>query len=123
MNQQARTSAAPTRVSQFVTLTGAEQYVICPLVNLEQKVNDWVDAIAARNAGSDLWTARFVIQGYWPMVGAAEDLAAVDGALAANGDGQYIVTFPPANAREAVQLVAEQGGWLCERQTPVPSEE
>ena len=92
-------------------------------MNLEQKVNDWVDAIAARNAGSELWTARFVIQGYWPMVGAAEDLAAVDGAMAANGDAQYVVTFPPAKAREAVQLVAEQGGWLCERQTPVPSEE
>jgi len=86
-------------------------------VNIEQKVNDWVDAIALRNgAGAEPWTARFIIEGYWPTVGAEEDFAAIGGSIAADGSGQYVVTFPASRMREAVELVAEQGGWLCERQ-------
>jgi hypothetical protein len=88
-------------------------------VNIEQKVNDWVDVITAHNAGSvGLWSARFLIAGFWPTVGAAEDLAAVGGSILPDGHEQYIVTFPPVKTREVVELVAEQGGWLCERQTP-----
>jgi len=92
-------------------------------VNIEQKVNDWVDAITLRNAGNaDPWTARFLIEGYWPKVGAEEDLAAIGGAIEADGDNQYVLTFPASKSREAVEMVAEQGGWLCERQTVAPSE-
>jgi len=91
-------------------------------VNIEQKVNDWVVAIAERNAESgERWGARFVIEGFWPTVGATEDLAAIAGTIRADGPNQYALTFPPAKTREAVELVAEQGGWLCERQTPPPA--
>jgi len=90
-------------------------------VKIEQKVNDWVDAIVARNRdGGGQWTARFLIVGFWPMVGAEEDLATVGGAIIPDGHEQYVITFPAAKTREVVELVAEQGGWLCERQTPVP---
>jgi hypothetical protein len=87
------------------------------------KLNDWADAIVAHNAGKeDLWTARFVIEGYWPSVGAAEDLAEVGGTISPDGPDQYELTFPPSRTREAIELVAEQGGWLCERQSPLPKE-
>jgi hypothetical protein len=90
-------------------------------VNIEQKVNDWVDAIVVRNAeGGDEWTARFLIEGYWPVVGAIEDLASLGGAIMPDGRDQYVVSFPAAKTREVVELVAEQGGWLCERQTVAP---
>ncbi len=93
-------------------------------MKIEQKVNDWVEAIVAHNAGNvEPWTARFLIQGYWPMVGAAEDLAAIGGTITPNGRDQYVLMFPSSRAREAVELVAEQGGWLCERQTVLPSGE
>ncbi len=97
-------------------------------MNIEQKVNDWVTAIAARNASNvgnagnvERWTARFLIAGYWPVVGAPEDLAEIGAAISADGRDQYVLTFPPSKTREAVELVAEQGGWLCDRQTPAPS--
>ncbi len=91
-------------------------------MNIEQKVNDWVDAIGARNAtDAGLWRARFLIAGYWPTVGAVEDLAALGGTITADGNEQYVLTFPATKTREAVELVAEQGGWLCERQTVVPT--
>ncbi|HKO53996.1 MAG TPA: hypothetical protein VJV79_40085 [Polyangiaceae bacterium] len=87
-------------------------------VDIEQKINDWVDAIAAHNTdGADLWRARFLIGGFWPVFGGVEDLAGVGGAIIADGKEQYILTFPPSKTREVVELVAEQGGWLCERQT------
>jgi len=90
-------------------------------VNIEQKVNAWVDTIVAYNAGkTDQWTARFLIQGFWPAVGAVEDLAGVGAAITPDGNEQYLVTFPPLKLQETVELVAEQGGWLCERQTPGP---
>jgi hypothetical protein len=90
-------------------------------VNIEQKVNDWVDAIPAHNVGSvDLWSARFLIAGFWPVVGAVEDLAGVGGTITPEGNEQYVLTFPPAKVREVAELVAEQGGWLCERQTLGP---
>ena len=88
-------------------------------------MNDWVATIVARNANvgsDDRWTARFLIEGYWPVVGAPEDLAAIGGTIVLDARDQYVVTFPPSKTREAVELVAEQGGWLCERQTPVPGD-
>ena len=104
---------------KFATLTRAEGHGIPIWVNCEQKVNDWVDAIAAHNADNiDPWTARFLIAGYWPMVGAVEDLAGVGGTIIPDGHDQYLLTFPRSSTREVVELVAEQGGWLCERQTP-----
>jgi hypothetical protein len=102
-------------------LTCAQASVIEPWVNIEQKVNDWVDVIVLRNAeGGDPWSARFLIEGFWPTVGAVEDLAPVGGAIMPDGRDQYVLTFPPSKTREVVELVAEQGGWLCERQTVVP---
>lgn len=90
----------------------------CRVVQIEQKVNDWVDTIAAHNVDNlDLWRARFLIPGYWPMVGAAEDLGGVGGTIENDGKDQYLLTFPPPKTRQVVELVAEQGGWLCERQT------
>ena len=103
-------------------MTEADGEAIPWKVNIDQKVNDWVEAIVVRNAdNAGPWTARFVIAGYWPTVGAVEDLAELGGSIFADGHDQYVVTFPAEKVREAAQLVAEQGGWLCERQTVVPA--
>lgn len=87
----------------------------------EQKVSAWLDTLAGRHErGVPEWTARFLISGFWPQVGAAEDLAPFSGAISADGTNEFVVTFNATYARETLFLLAEQGAWLCDRQTPVP---
>jgi hypothetical protein len=88
----------------------------------EQKVDDWVEVIRAYNGRStETWTARFIIDGAWLVSQAVTELETLNATLAPNGpDTQYVVRFAAPTVREVVAIVAEQGGWLCERQELVP---
>ena len=87
-------------------------------MTLDQKINAWVEEISLGNDGSRIdWLARFLIDGYWPATGALEDLEPLGATIRSDGASQYVISFQAESVREVVQLVAEQGGWLCERQT------
>ena len=87
----------------------------------EQKVSAWLDTLSERHErDAPEWSARFLVSGFWPQVGAAEDLEPFAGAISPDGPSEFVVTFNATYAREALYLLAEQGAWLCDRQTPVP---
>ncbi len=84
----------------------------------EQKVNAWVDVIAMHNrSGDQIWSARFLIDGAWFVQRAIEDLAVLNATLSPDGrELEYALRCPATEMREALSIVVEQGGWLCEDQ-------
>ncbi len=84
----------------------------------EQKVNAWVDVIATHNlSGNETWIARFLIEGAWLVQCAIEDLTPLGATLSPDGpEPEYALSCPAAALREAVAVVVEQGGWLCDNQ-------
>jgi hypothetical protein len=103
-------------------LTEAMACAIALGMTNEQKVDGWVDVITAFNGRStEPWTARFIIDGAWLVAQALTELETLDATLSPNGpDTEYVVHFNAPTVREVVAIVAEQGGWLCERQELVP---
>jgi hypothetical protein len=87
----------------------------------EEQVNAWVESITLHNRGNDqAWTARFEIADPRRSEAVLKDLETLDGTLSPNGDDrQFLAEFPASAVRDAVQIVAAQGGVLCYRQSAV----
>jgi hypothetical protein len=103
-------------------LTDAWRCAISQVMTNEQKIDGWVDVITAYNGRStEAWTARFIIDGVWLVEQCVTELETLNATLAPNGpDTEYVVRFDAPTVREVVGIVAEQNGWLCERQELVP---
>jgi hypothetical protein len=87
----------------------------------QELMEGWVASITAHNRGNEqVWTARFEIADPRQSEAVLKELETLDGALSPNGDDrQFLARFPASTVRDAVRIVADQGGVLCQRQSAV----